>query len=188
MSGRYKINEIFYSLQGEGFWVGRPAVFIRFSGCNLRCPFCDTNHWEGVFMSVDDIIFAVKEYPTDFVVLTGGEPALQIDSVLLRRLRQLGYYIAIETNGTIPLKRGIDWITVSPKILHSDKKWVVRKGDELKVVYEGQDLDIYLDSDFEYYFLQPCCMKNIKETVEKVLEKGSKWRLSLQIHKMLKIK
>ena len=98
-----KINEIFYSLQGEGYHTGTPAVFIRFSGCNLKCSFCDTRHEEGVLMSDDEIIAEVGKYPAVTVILTGGEPSLWIDEVFIDRLHQAGKYVCIETNGTNPL-------------------------------------------------------------------------------------
>lgn len=95
-----KINEIFYSLQGEGYHTGTPAVFIRFSGCNLKCSFCDTRHEEGVLMSDDEILAEVKKYPAVMVILTGGEPSLWIDSGFIDRLHRVGKYVCIETNGT----------------------------------------------------------------------------------------
>ena len=110
-----KINEIFYSLQGEGFHTGTPAVFIRFSGCNLKCPFCDTHHEEGTLMSDEEILAEVRKYPARTVILTGGEPSLWIDEELINLLHQAGKFICIETNGTHPLPDGIDWITCSPK-------------------------------------------------------------------------
>ena len=95
-----KINEIFYSLQGEGYHTGTPAVFIRFSGCNLKCSFCDTRHEEGVLMSDDEIIAEVRKYPAVTVILTGGEPSLWIDEIFIDCLHQAGKYVCIETNGT----------------------------------------------------------------------------------------
>ena len=108
MTHTRKINEIFYSLQGEGYHTGTPAVFVRFSGCNLHCDFCDTRHEEGTPMTDDDILARVEQYPARMVVLTGGEPALWIDDALVERLHRAGRYVCIETNGTRPLPRGID--------------------------------------------------------------------------------
>ena len=105
-----KINEIFYSLQGEGFHTGTPAVFVRFSGCNLRCSFCDTRHEEGVMMTDEEIVEKVSSFPARMVILTGGEPSLWIDKALISRLREAGKQICIETNGTRPLPDGIDWL------------------------------------------------------------------------------
>lgn len=103
-----KINEIFYSLQGEGFHTGTPAVFVRFSGCNLRCGFCDTRHEEGVMMTDEEIVEKVSSFPARMVILTGGEPSLWIDKSLISRLREAGKQVCIETNGTRPLPDGID--------------------------------------------------------------------------------
>ena len=110
-----KINEIFYSLQGEGYHTGTPAVFIRFSGCNLKCPFCDTQHEDGILMSDEDIVTEVSRYPAATVILTGGEPSLWIDREFVDCLHQAGKYVCIETNGTHPLPDNIDWVTCSPK-------------------------------------------------------------------------
>ena len=108
MTHTRKINEIFYSLQGEGYHTGTPAVFVRFSGCNLHCDFCDTRHEEGTPMTDDDILARVEQYPARMVVLTGGEPALWIDDALVERLHRAGRYVCIETNGTRPLYQGQD--------------------------------------------------------------------------------
>ena len=109
----YKINEIFYSLQGEGFHTGTPAVFVRFSGCNLRCAFCDTQHQGGTMMSSQEIVDEVNKYPiAPLVVLTGGEPSLFIDEAFVAELKQnTKKKIAIETNGTWPLPTNLDWVT-----------------------------------------------------------------------------
>ena len=127
-----KINEIFYSLQGEGFHTGTPAVFVRFSGCNLKCSFCDTQHEEFRMMTDDEIIAEVCTYPCQMVILTGGEPGLSIDSQLTKALHAAGKYIAIETNGTCVLPEDIDWVTCSPKEGTTLKLHHI---DEVKVVY-----------------------------------------------------
>ena len=132
-----KINEIFYSLQGEGFYTGTPAVFVRFSGCNLKCSFCDTQHEDGRMMSDDEIVAEVCKYPCRMVILTGGEPGLWIDSIVIATLHAAGKYIAIETNGTCVLPEGIDWVTCSPK---EGTILKVLRMDEVKVVYVGQDV------------------------------------------------
>ncbi|MDE6342764.1 MAG: 7-carboxy-7-deazaguanine synthase QueE [Muribaculaceae bacterium] len=197
-----KINEIFYSLQGEGHHTGYPSVFIRFSGCNLECPFCDTRHNEGVAMTDNDIIHAVNLYKADWVVLTGGEPALRIDRDFIRLLHQAtGKKIAIETNGTVPLPEGIDWITVSPKIGIDDMKGNpevrVERADEIKVVDIGQPLEAYFDlpcrKENTLMYLQPCYVKdkeqrrsNTMRTVRRVLA-DPRWTLSLQTHRYLGI-
>ena len=179
-----KINEIFYSLQGEGFHTGTPATFIRFSGCNLRCPFCDTRHEEGTLMTDDDILQAVTQHPARLVVLTGGEPSLWIDQDLTDRLHRAGKYIAIETNGTHPLPAGIDWVTCSPK---DDGPVVLDRMDEVKVVYQGQDLAPYEQLPAHHFFLQPCSCLNTAETIACVLA-HPRWRLSLQTHKLTGIR
>ena len=133
-----KVNEIFYSLQGEGYHSGTPAVFVRFSGCNLRCPFCDTQHERGNEMSEEAIVAEVAKYPAMLVVVTGGEPSLQITTSLVDKLHVVGKRVAVETNGTRPLPENVDWITLSPKEAYVDGAEVVlTRADEVKVVYDG---------------------------------------------------
>lgn len=178
-----KINEIFYSLQGEGYHTGTPAVFVRFSGCNLKCSFCDTQHEEGTMMTDEEILAEVNKYPSHIVILTGGEPALWIDDAFIDFLHRAGKYVCIETNGTKPLPVAIDWVTCSPKqgaALH------VNGMNEVKVVYEGQDLSVYEDLPAEHFFLQPCSCSNTAETVACVMQ-HPQWRLSLQTHKLIDI-
>lgn len=178
-----KINEIFYSLQGEGYHVGTPAVFIRFSGCNLKCSFCDTQHDEGSLLTDDEIIKKINAYPTNMVILTGGEPSLWINRDFIDLLHGVGKYVCIETNGTHTLPSNIDWVTCSPKDNH---KVVLDKIDELKVVYLGQNIQKYKRLKASYYFLQPCSCQNTKEVVELILKEPT-WRLSLQTHKLINI-
>lgn len=189
-----KINEIFYSLQGEGHHAGYPSVFIRFSGCNLKCPFCDTRHEEGIFMDDDAIVHAVKLYKADWIVITGGEPALWIDADFIRLLRRAtGKKIAIETNGSVPLPEGIDWVCVSPK----DAPVVVDYADEIKVVDIDQPLEDYFSlpcrREKTLMYLQPCYVpdpeefaKNRLRTVRRVLA-DPRWTLSVQLHRFLGI-
>lgn len=179
-----KINEIFYSLQGEGYHTGTPAVFIRFSGCNLHCPFCDTQHENGIRMSDEEILNEVGKYPADTVILTGGEPSLWIDEDFVNGLHQLGKYVCIETNGTCILPCNIDWVTCSPK---QGGELQIKRIDEIKVVYEGQDITPYEALPAGHYFLQPCSCSNIRETVDCVM-RHPKWRLSLQTHKLIDIR
>ena len=152
-----KINEIFYSLQGEGYHTGTPAIFVRFSGCNLCCDFCDTQHEEGIMMTDEEIIAEVKKYPAVTVVLTGGEPSLWIDDDFIDRLHEAGKYVCIETNGTRVLPESIDWVTCSPK---QGTKLEITRMDEVKVVYEGQDISIYESLLAEHFYLQPCSCSN----------------------------
>ncbi|UKI46669.1 MAG: 7-carboxy-7-deazaguanine synthase QueE [Phocaeicola vulgatus] len=178
-----KINEIFYSLQGEGFHTGTPALFIRFSGCNLKCSFCDTKHEEGEWMSDEDIVAKAKECPTKMVVLTGGEPSLWIDEAFVEKLHQAGKYVCIETNGTHPIPDSVDWITCSPK----GAPVVLTRIDEVKVVYTGdEDVEPYLSLPAQVHFLQPCSCKNTQEVVAYIQE-HPQWRLSLQTHKWIGI-
>ncbi|MBD5186499.1 MAG: radical SAM protein [Bacteroidales bacterium] len=198
-----KINEIFYSLQGEGHHTGYPSVFIRFSGCNLSCPFCDTRHREGILMSDNDIIHAVNLYQAEWIILTGGEPSLWIDETFIKMLkRATGKKIAIETNGTRPLPPGIDWVTVSPKDGICDDnsgqaELKVEHADEIKVVDVGQPLDRYFDlpcrGQNTLMYLQPCFVSDPDEnlsnrlrTVNRVLD-DPRWTLSVQLHRFLGI-
>lgn len=179
-----KINEIFYSLQGEGYHTGTPAIFVRFCGCNLKCSFCDTQHEEGTMMTDDEIVDAVKKYPAVTVILTGGEPALWIDDELIDRLHQAGKYVCVETNGTRPLPEAIDWVTCSPK---QGSKLELKRMNEVKVVYEGQDISKYESLPSEHFFLQPCSCNNTAVTVDCVM-RHPQWRLSLQTHKLIDIR
>ncbi len=195
----YKVNEIFYSLQGEGCNTGTASVFIRLSGCNLHCDFCDTCHEPGTMMSLPDIVEQVMQYPNaPLIVLTGGEPSLWIDEAFVMGLKQMtGKRIAIETNGTHPLPNGIDWVTLSPKTGlggNGDVPVVLDCCDELKVVYLGQDLAQYDNITASYRYLQPCWTDdpekrkhNLLMTVQAVMD-NPQWRLSLQTHRILGIK
>ena len=182
-----KINEIFYSLQGEGYYTGTPAVFVRFSGCNLNCDFCDTEHLSGVFMSDNEILTEITQYPTRHIVLTGGEPTLQIDVPFMQMLKEDNWYIQIETNGTLTsglsiADRWAVWVTCSPK-----KDCIREKANELKVVYTGQDMSQYDSFICDIRSLQPCSMLNTQEVID-YIKKHPQWRLSLQTHKMLDIR
>lgn len=191
-----KINEIFYSVQGEGFHAGTPAVFIRFSGCNLKCPFCDTNHFTGNEMSVSDIIEEITKYPARLIIITGGEPSLFLTDELVNKLHDKGKYVAVETNGTNKLPSSVDWITLSPKDnFVKNAVPVNQRYDEVKVVFDGnQNVDKYLSIPAKQYYLQPCDTGNEtlnKEIINKTLEhcmKEGKWRISIQIHKILNVR
>lgn len=191
----YKINETFYSLQGEGFYTGTPAFFIRFSGCNLACPFCDTQHADGILRSLDSLLDEAGGCPARHVVLTGGEPSLFADTALTAGLHRIGKFIAIETNGTHPLPPGIDWVTLSPKDgLAPGARTILTQCDELKIVYRGQDLTPYMAISARHRYLQPCATgdaqadrANARATVEACLRQPE-WHLSLQTHKLLDIR
>lgn len=194
----YRINEIFYSLQGEGCHTGRAAVFVRFSGCNLRCPFCDTDFKSYREMTVDDIIHAVSQWRASaFVVLTGGEPSLQVDDTLVDALHREGFYIAIETNGTHPLPKAIDWVTLSPKNRFVDHApaLAAEKVDEVKVIFDGiHDPEPWGAPGDPYLNLQPCDTGNAERNREvtrqcvEYIKQHPKWHLSLQTHKFINIR
>ena len=196
----YRINEIFYSLQGEGFWTGTPMVFVRFSGCNLHCPFCDTDHGGYREMSAEEIVAEMRKAGGDCrrACVTGGEPSLQLDEALVEALHGAGFRIHVETNGTRPLPEGVDWVTLSPKAdvkgLKGDGTVVLEKADEVKVVYEGFPVDRWAAFPAAWHFLQPCDTGNpvrsrdlLSETIDHI-QRHPLWRLSLQTHKLLKIK
>jgi 7-carboxy-7-deazaguanine synthase len=207
---KYKVKEIFYTLQGEGFHTGRPAVFCRFTGCNLWsgreedrheavCQFCDTDfvgmdgNNGGTYTAQSLAQKILDTYPQDqsnvYVVCTGGEPALQMDEVLVNAMHDLGIEIAIETNGTKPLPTGIDWVCVSPK---ENTEVIVRSGNELKLVYpqKGNTPTQFEAYEFEHFYLQPLDDKDqVAHTKACVVYCMShpQWKLSLQTHKILGI-
>ena len=208
----YKVKEIFYTLQGEGGQSGRPAVFCRFTGCNLWtgrekdrlkaiCQFCDTDFVGmdglngGKYKTAEELAKKVKSIwgnaalGKPFVVCTGGEPALQLDKNLINAFHTEGLEISIETNGTVELPEGIDWICMSPK---ANTDLVVLKGHELKLVYpqKGAEPERFTHLNFDNFYLQPMDgifqKENIQLTVEYCL-KNPQWKLSLQTHKILNI-
>lgn len=191
-----KVNEIFYSLQGEGYYSGTPAVFVRLSGCNLRCPFCDTRHEHGTEMSEAEVVEAVRQYPAHLVVVTGGEPALQLTPSLVDALHAAGRRVAVETNGTRPLPANVDWVTLSPKdaFLGPQAAPVLTKADELKFLFDGvSEPQPYGTIAVAHRYLQPCdsgdTARNARTTAAAVdyIMRHPEWRLSLQIHKILGI-
>ncbi len=211
----YSVKEIYYTLQGEGAQTGRPAVFLRFAGCNLWsgreqhraaavCRFCDTDFvgtdgpGGGKFTSAGALAEAVaRTWPGDaagnvkFVVCTGGEPLLQLDDALIDALHRAGFAIAVETNGTILAPAGIDWLCVSPK---GTAELAQTSGDELKLVYpqeEAEALPAAFESlDFRHFYLQPLDsperLANTRAAIDYCLEHPL-WKLSLQTHKVLGI-
>lgn len=209
----YMVKEVFYTLQGEGGNVGRAAVFCRFAGCNLwsgreadrasaQCQFCDTDFvgvdgtGGGKFDSAQALADRVSiHWPTSMggrklVVLTGGEPLLQVDAALIDALHRCGFEIAVETNGTIDAPAGVDWLCVSPKGRTSLK---IRAGHELKVVVpqSGIDLDALIELNFERHLLQPMDGPELKENTLWAIEyclRDPRWRLTLQTHKMVGIR
>lgn len=193
----YRVNQIFYSLQGEGRWAGRPAVFVRMSGCNLRCPFCDTDFTAYTEMSAEQIVARMQEVGGGcrFVVLTGGEPTLQVDEALVEALHAAGYYIAMETNGTRPYPQGIDWVTLSPKDAYVKGSGpVITEASELKVVFDAEHpVGDYPSVRVQHRCLQPCdtgdAERNVRimQQLMQYLLAHPEWSLSLQQHKLLGI-
>jgi 7-carboxy-7-deazaguanine synthase (Cx14CxxC type) len=211
----YAVKEIFLSLQGEGFHVGRSAVFCRFSGCNLwsgreadrpaaACVFCDTDFvgtdgpGGGAYTSAELLAAAIVDaWPqgpeargaAKFLVLTGGEPLLQLDPPLLQALHAAGFEVAVETNGTVLPPPGIDWTTVSPK---AGAALRLSRGDELKLVYPQPGIDPagFVGLEFRHFFLQPLDGPGRDENTRRAVEyclAHPRWRLSLQMHKYLGI-
>ena len=192
----YPIVEIFHSVQGEAFHTGVPHVFIRFGNCNLRCEWCDTDFLTFEEMTLKDIVDQVLEYDCKRVIFTGGEPAMQDLQSISTELKLHGIHLSIETNGTIPIPEIIDWICVSPKDqLYPNVSIKQTTGDELKVVYCGQELSLYddLKNGFDHLFVQPCYLenesvewngKNFVQT-ESLVKENPEWRLSLQTHKWM---
>jgi 7-carboxy-7-deazaguanine synthase len=210
----YLVKELFYTLQGEGARSGRASVFCRFAGCNLwsgreedrataACYFCDTDFvgTDGVgggrFSTADDLADAILEQwpardgrplPHAYVVFTGGEPLLQLDTPLIEACHGRGFEIAVETNGTLPAPPGIDWITVSPKPRSS---LVQRRGSELKLVFPHEVRpEEVAHLDFQHFFLQPMDGPRLAENIRLAVEycqAHPPWRLSLQIHKVIGI-
>ena len=212
----YAVKEIYYTLQGEGANAGRPAVFLRFSGCNLwtglekdrqkgpgGCSrWCDTNFvgtdgpGGGKFSTAEALVAAVNGHwprtdrpSSPLVVCTGGEPLLQLDGELVSQLHRAGFSVAAETNGTVDPPQGLLWLTVSPK---ANTRLRVTTGNELKLVYPqpGAEPELYSGLDFKYFYLQPLdgpeAQKNTAAVVAYCLQ-NPQWRLSLQTHKLLNI-
>ena len=209
----YTVKEIFYTLQGEGYHTGRPAVFCRFSGCNLWtgrdhdrdsavCKFCDTDFVGvgpdgGRFASASELATRVASLwptanslsPGRYVVCTGGEPLLQLDTALIEAFHAVGFEVAIETNGTLPAPPGIDWICVSPK---AAAPLTQVNGHELKLVYPQAEREArperFEHLAFRYFSLQPMDGPNVQQNTRLAVDyclTHPKWRLSLQTHKLL---
>jgi 7-carboxy-7-deazaguanine synthase (Cx14CxxC type) len=192
----YAVKEIFKTLQGEGAQVGRPAVFCRFAGCNLDCSFCDTDFTGGDSYAgataLADAIEQCWQGPREhrFVVLTGGEPLLQVDAALIEQLHARGFEIAIETNGTLEAPAGIDWLCVSPK---SRDGLRLESGDELKLVFPQDDVppEAFTHLAFRRFSLQPMDGPALAENTERAIAyclAHPQWQLSLQTHKYLGIR
>ena len=192
------VTEIFHSLQGEGYHAGTPALFVRLSGCNLRCPFCDTQHGHGTRqMTEAAIVETAAQWKAPLAVVTGGEPSLQLTSSLVSALQEKGFRVCVETNGTRPLPANVDWVTLSPKSLWlgAEAEPILTKADELKVVYDGEhDPAAYDYIAARHRFLQPCDTGDparnaaVMQQAADYCLRNPEWRLSLQIHKILNIR
>jgi 7-carboxy-7-deazaguanine synthase len=207
----YSVKEMFYTLQGEGAHAGRPAVFCRFTGCNLWsgrekdraaaiCNFCDTDFvgTDGQngdkFVTAESLAMKIQSFwPTPegkpYVVFTGGEPALQLDQALVSAMHLAGFEIAIETNGTKPLPEGIDWICVSPK---ASAEVIIQTGHELKLVYPQLDAmpEKFTTLNFDHFYLQPMDNQDQNNNTQQVIEycmRHPQWKMSLQTHKIIGI-
>lgn len=209
----YAVKEIFYTLQGEGAQAGRAAVFCRFAGCNLWsgreedrasavCRFCDTDFvgtdgtGGGKFASAEALAQAIAQawqapgLAQRYVVLTGGEPLLQVDEALTTALHAQGFTIAVETNGTLPAPKGLDWVCVSPK---DQAPVVLTRGNELKLVYPqvGVDPGQFVGLDFAHFFLQPMDGQARDQNTAQAIaycQQHPQWRLGVQTHKMIGIR
>jgi 7-carboxy-7-deazaguanine synthase len=208
-AANYKVKEVYYTLQGEGIHTGQPAVFCRFTGCNLWsgreedrekavCTFCDTDFVgtdgvNGGRYTADELAHLItSQWPSSsqkpiWCVFTGGEPMLQVDLELIKACHDNNIYIAIETNGTLEVPREVDWICVSPK---AGSEIVQRSGDEIKLVVPqlGAEPERFEDWDFEYFSLQPMDGPQIEDNIRWATNyclRNPKWRLSLQTHKFI---
>ena len=205
---KYTVKEIFYTLQGEGYNAGKAAIFCRFTGCNLWngkekdrkksvCSFCDTDFLGtdgalGGQYSLENLVYKItKLWPqykkNKFVVFTGGEPLLQLDQLLIDRLKNNNFKVAVETNGTILPPLRIDWICVSPK---AKSNFILKKANEIKIVYPQENLDPkkYEKLNFDHFYIQPLYNKNLKENNKKAIEfilNNPSWKLSVQSHKYI---
>lgn len=199
MQTHFKVSEIFYSIQGEGYNTGTPMIFVRFSGCNLDCSFCDTDHSEKEVYTLEGLVnkisLMVEDTDCTNILFTGGEPTLQLftknGNLLLEKLYKLGYDLYLETNGSVSGGFGaviwLKWITVSPKL---DTIKICRY-DEIKLVVSPETkklIDIYLENGLVNKYLQPDENKNIDEVVNLVKKYPNVWKLSLQTHKFIGVR
>jgi organic radical activating enzyme len=189
---KLRVNEIFYSIQGEGLRVGTPNIFIRLARCNLTCWFCDTDYWDYIEMTLDEVYDAIQKYPCKSIIWTGGEPTLQLTEEIVAYFKDRGYYQAIETNGLRPVPKNLDWVCVSPKT----DEVAVKECDEVKILFPlPESMTKIPDIKAKVYFLSPINYEmdinydNAIAALEEVLKRGDEnFRFSLQLHKVLKIK
>ena len=180
----YRLTEIFYSIQTEGKFSGHPAIFIRFSGCNKSCWFCDTDFSNKLNLSVDEIYDRIIDYETDLIIITGGEPYLQVDNDFINYFQNKGYKLNVETNGSIEKDLDFNWITCSPKLGGIKLK----ECDELKIVYDKDLIEKDYDIVYKYLYIQPLwdgdeC--NVLETIDYIKKFGG--ILSYQLQKIIDI-
>lgn len=190
MEKKYRVNKIFYSIQGEGARVGTPQVFVRFSGCNLHCSFCDTDHSSYREMTASEIVAECRRLGNGCasVSMCGGEPTLQLDAYLIAEFKRYGWFISIETNGLLHVPAGVDYVVCSPKTPKiapdsiNELRYVVKAGDKLPVPHKHAD----------HYFLSPCFdgeqanAANIAHCI-KLVQDNPEWRLGMQWHKFVGI-
>jgi 7-carboxy-7-deazaguanine synthase len=189
-----KINEIFYSLQGEGARVGQPTVFIRLTGCDLSCGFCDTEFVSGKEITTDELLARVKQYPAKWITWTGGEPMLQLNEGVVSAFRDAGYLQSIETNGGHPVPFDLDWVVVSPKVAeHVVKRNFPDGVDELRYAWHAGKMSVPQPGAHAVHkFLSPVCdgnsinATNLKHCIE-LCKSYPEWKLSVQQHKIWNI-
>lgn len=188
-----KINKIFYSIQGEGTRVGEASIFIRLAGCNLNCSFCDTSFKRYKIYTLNNILKKIQNYPCNWIVWTGGEPTLQLTEEIILFFRKQGYKQAIETNGTNPVIKGLDYVSCSYKV--KNKK--IKKVDEIRILVQNKK-SIPKIKDLptaDNYYLSPVFIGKKKNKIDKKalkiclshIHNNPKWKLSIQIHKIIKI-
>lgn len=188
-----KVNEIFYSLQGEGANAGQAVIFIRLSGCNLNCPFCDTKHEKGNLMTLEEIQEEIVKHPSNRIIWTGGEPTLQLTTNAVLFFYRQGYWQGLETNGTQPLPEGLNWITISPKAgarIHPS----IESVDEIRWAFSGKEIilnTIGFPQALHYYVSPIFGARNWwadKVAITKAIQfckNNPEWKLSIQQHKLL---
>lgn len=189
------VNEIFYSIQGEGARVGKPSIFVRLAGCNSKCAFCDTEFVSKKKITVDKILEYIEQFPSREIVWTGGEPLLQLTSKILKVFKDNGYYNCVETNGTVRPPRNIDYIALSPKVAEHvlAKNFSGIVVDEIRYVRHKGHMSVpFTKVKAKNYYISPVFdggevnMDNVLHCI-KLVKENPKWRLTVQVHKLLKV-
>ena len=190
-----KVKEIFYSLQGEGGRQGEASIFVRLSGCNMKCDFCDTDFSGGEDMFCEQILSQIQKFPCHWIIWTGGEPTMQLTDACLQFFRDAGFRQAVESNGSNRLSALLDYTAVSPKGRMSDARTINPRVDEIRLPIRNNDRIPSIESlpEAQYYFLSPVFSNEPEETkanidycMQQILQ-SPKWRLSLQMHKLIGI-